>query len=41
MNPTLIVPVSSLTAYLLGPVSLTQPPWVAVALAVSAALLIR
>ncbi|WP_448190265.1 MgtC/SapB family protein [Azospirillum sp. sgz301742] len=40
MTPTLIVPVSSLTAYLLGPVSLTQPPWVAVALAVSAALLL-
>jgi len=40
MNPTLIVPVSSLTAYLLGPVALTQPPWVAVALAVSAALLL-
>lgn len=40
MNPTLIVPVSSLTAYLLGPVALTQPPWVAVAMAVSAALLL-
>jgi uncharacterized membrane protein (DUF4010 family) len=40
MNPTLIVPVSSLTAYLLGPVSLTQPPWVAVTMAVSAAMLL-
>ena len=30
-TPTLIIPISSLIAYLIGPIALTQPPWVAVA----------
>lgn len=38
--PTLIVPVTSLSAYLLGPLALTQPPWAAVGLAVASALLL-
>ena len=36
----LIIPVSNLIAYLLGPISLTQPHWVAVSFAVSAVLLL-
>lgn len=38
--PTLMVPASSLLAYVIGPVALTQPPWVAVAATVSAVLLL-
>ena len=37
---TLMVPVSSLLAYVLGPIALTQPPWVAVAVSVSAVILL-
>lgn len=37
---SLMIPASSLLAYLLGPVALTQPPWVAVAVSVSAVLLL-
>ncbi|MCW2244872.1 uncharacterized membrane protein (DUF4010 family) [Azospirillum fermentarium] len=40
VRPTLIVPVSSLSAFLLGPMALTQPPWAAVGLAVASALLL-
>ncbi len=36
----LIIPVCNLIAYLLGPVALTQPHWVAVSFAVSAVLLL-
>ncbi len=39
-NATLVVPVASLVAYVLGPVALSQPAWVAVALAVAGALLL-
>jgi uncharacterized membrane protein (DUF4010 family) len=35
-----MIPASSLLAYLLGPVALTQPPWVAVAVSVSAVILL-
>jgi uncharacterized membrane protein (DUF4010 family) len=38
--PTLIIPISNLIAYLLGPIALTQPPWVAVAVSVAAVLFI-
>jgi uncharacterized membrane protein (DUF4010 family) len=38
--PTLIIPASNLLAYVIGPVALTQPPWVAVAATVSAVLLL-
>src|SRR5262245_12595606 len=38
--PTLMIPVSNLVAYLIGPVALTQPPWVAVAASVGAVLLV-
>ena len=37
---TLMIPVSNLVAYLLGPVALTQPPWVAVSASVAAVLLL-
>jgi uncharacterized membrane protein (DUF4010 family) len=37
---TLIVPVASLLVYVLGPIALTQPPWVAVGVTVAAVLLI-
>ncbi len=37
---TLMIPVSNLTAYLIGPVALTQAPWVVVAVSVTAALLL-
>jgi uncharacterized membrane protein (DUF4010 family) len=37
---TLMIPVSSLVAYLIGPVALTQPPWVAVSASVTAVLLL-
>jgi uncharacterized membrane protein (DUF4010 family) len=39
-TPTLIIPISSLIAYLIGPIALTQPPWVAVAVSVAAVLFI-
>ena len=35
-----MIPVSNLVAYLLGPVALTQPPWVAVSASVAAVLLL-
>ncbi len=38
--PTLIIPVSNLVAYLIGPVALTQPAWVVVAASVAAVLLV-
>ena len=37
---TLIVPVSNLLVYALGPIALTQPPWVAVGVTVAAVLVI-
>jgi len=37
---SLMIPASNLLAYVLGPVALTQPPWVAVAVSVSAVLLL-
>jgi uncharacterized membrane protein (DUF4010 family) len=37
---SLMIPVSNLVAYLIGPVALTQPPWVAVAASVAAVLLV-
>jgi uncharacterized membrane protein (DUF4010 family) len=37
---TLIVPVANLLVYVLGPIALTQPPWVAVGATVAAVLLI-
>jgi uncharacterized membrane protein (DUF4010 family) len=39
-RPTLMIPVSNLVAYLIGPVALIQPPWVVVAASVSAVLLV-
>jgi uncharacterized membrane protein (DUF4010 family) len=36
----LIVPVANVLAYLLGPISLAQPPWVAVGITVAAVLLL-
>jgi uncharacterized membrane protein (DUF4010 family) len=39
-RPTLMIPVSNLVAYLIGPVALIQPPWVAVAASVAAVLLV-
>jgi Domain of unknown function (DUF4010) len=37
---TLVVPVSNLLVYVLGPIALTQPPWVAVGATVAAVLVI-
>ncbi len=37
---TLIVPVANLLVYVLGPIALTQPPWVAVGVTVAAVLLV-
>jgi uncharacterized membrane protein (DUF4010 family) len=39
-GPSLMIPASNLLAYAIGPIALTQPPWVAVALAVAAVLLL-
>jgi uncharacterized membrane protein (DUF4010 family) len=38
--PSFMVPASNLLAYAVGPVALSQPPWVAVALTVTAVLLL-
>jgi uncharacterized membrane protein (DUF4010 family) len=38
--PSLMIPASNLLAYVVGPVALTQPPWVAVAVTVAAVLLL-
>jgi len=38
--PTFMVPASNLLAYVIGAIALLQPPWVAVALAVTAVLLL-
>jgi uncharacterized membrane protein (DUF4010 family) len=38
--PSLMIPASNLLAYLIGPVALTEPAWVAVAATVSAVLLL-
>ena len=38
--PTFMVPASNLLAYVIGAIALMQPPWVAVALAVAAVLLL-
>lgn len=37
---SLMIPASNLVAYLVGPIALTQPPWVVVALSVAAVLLL-
>jgi uncharacterized membrane protein (DUF4010 family) len=37
---SLMIPTSNLLAYLLGPVALTQPPWMVVAVSVSAVILL-
>jgi uncharacterized membrane protein (DUF4010 family) len=37
---TLMIPASNLVAYVLGPVALTEPPWLAVAVSVAAVLLL-
>lgn len=37
---SLMIPASNLVAYLMGPVALTQPPWVVVAVSVAAVLLL-
>jgi uncharacterized membrane protein (DUF4010 family) len=37
---TLMIPASNLLAYVLGPVALTQPPWLVVAVSVTAVLLL-
>ena len=37
---TLMIPASNLVAYVLGPVALTQPPWLVVAVSVTAVLLL-
>jgi uncharacterized membrane protein (DUF4010 family) len=37
---TLVIPVSNLLVYVLGPIALTQPPWVAVSVTVAAVLVI-
>jgi uncharacterized membrane protein (DUF4010 family) len=37
---SLMIPASNLIAYLIGPVALTQPPWVVVAVSVTAVLLL-
>ncbi len=38
--PSLMIPASNLLAYVIGPVALIEPPWVAVGLAVTAVLLL-
>jgi uncharacterized membrane protein (DUF4010 family) len=38
--PSLMIPASNLLAYVIGPVALTQPPWVVVAITVAAVLLL-
>jgi uncharacterized membrane protein (DUF4010 family) len=40
-HPSLMIPTSCLLAYVLGPIALTQPPWVALAAAVVAVTLIE
>ena len=37
---TLMIPASNLLAYLIGPVALTQPPWMVVAVSVAAVILL-
>ena len=39
-EPTLMIPASSLIAYALGPIALTQPSWVAISVSVTAAMLL-
>ena len=38
--PSFMIPASNLLAYVLGPIALIEPPWVAVALTVTAVLLL-
>jgi len=38
--PSFMIPASNLLAYVIGPIALAQPPWVAVALTVTAVLLL-
>lgn len=38
-STSLMIPVSNLLAYLIGPVALTQPPWMVVAVSVTAVIL--
>jgi uncharacterized membrane protein (DUF4010 family) len=40
-RPTLVVPTANLLAYTFGPVALTQPPWLLIATAVTAVLLLE
>ena len=39
-STSLMIPVSNLLAYLIGPVALTQPPWMVVAVSVTAVILL-
>ena len=39
-SASLMIPVSNLLAYLIGPVALTQPPWMVVAVSVTAVILL-
>src|SRR6202140_1916888 len=40
-RPSLMIPTANLLAYTFGPVALTQPPWITVAAAVTAVLLLE
>jgi hypothetical protein len=40
-RPSLMIPTANLLAYTFGPVALTQPPWIVVAAAVTAVLLLE
>jgi uncharacterized membrane protein (DUF4010 family) len=40
-RPSLVIPTANLLAYTFGPVALTQPPWILVATAVTAVLLLE
>ena len=39
-STSLMIPVSNLLAYLIGPIALTQPPWMVVAVSVTAVILL-
>ena len=41
VQPSLMIPVANLLAYTFGPLALTQPPWITVAVAVIAVLLLE
>jgi uncharacterized membrane protein (DUF4010 family) len=40
-RPSLMIPTANLFAYMLGPVALTQPPWVVVSASITAVLLLQ